>query len=71
MADFLRVGRSLSVKYDLEENEKVVTKTQSLPNLKADASLEGIKREMEALKNIQGGSQKQILIGYEDLILKY
>lgn len=71
MADFLRVSRSLSVKYDLEENEKVVTKTQSLPNLKADASLEGIKREMEALKNIQGGSQKQILIGYEDLILKY
>lgn len=71
MADFLRVGRSLSVKYDLEENEKVVTKTQSLPNLKADASLESIKREMEALKNIQGGAQKQILIGYEDLLLKY
>ena len=71
MADFLRVGRSLSVKYDLEENEKVVTKTQSLPTLKSDASLEGIKREMDALKNIQGGSQKQILIGYEDLILKY
>ena len=71
MADFLKVCRSLSVKYDLEENEKVVTKTQSLPNLKSDASLEGIKREMDALKNIQGGSQKQILIGYEDLILKY
>lgn len=71
MADFLRVSRSLSVKYDLEENEKVVTKTQSLPNLKADASLEGIKREMDALKNIQGGSQKQILIGYEDLLLRY
>ena len=71
MADFLKVSRSLSVKYDLEENEKVVTKTQSLPNLKADASLDGIKREMDALKNIQGGSQKQILIGYEDLLLKY
>ena len=70
MADFFRVGRSLSVKYDLEENEKVVTKTQSLPNLKSDASLEGIKREMDALKNIQGGSQKQILIGYEDYVLR-
>ena len=70
MADFLRVCRSLSVKYDLEENEKVVTRTQSLPNLKADASLEGIKEEMEALKNIQSGTQKEILIGYKDCVLK-
>ena len=70
MGKFLEVGRTLLVKYELNENGNIVTRTQGLPNLKADASLESIKREMDALKKIQGGSQKQILIGYEDYVLR-
>ena len=71
MADFLNLEwRALYVKYALEENEKVVTRTQRLPNLKIDASLEGIKKEVDALKDIQSGTQKQILIKYEDCVLK-